>query len=73
MDRIGPKDLRVGEPLPWDVYDDHGKLLLRRGEVVHSEKALERFIESGLYLQQEVFATRAAPSPVEERPSALNR
>lgn len=71
MDRIGPKDLRVGEPLPWDVFDGQGKLLLRRGEVVQSEKALERFIESGLFFQQEAVTSRAAPPPVEERPSAL--
>lgn len=71
MDRIGPKDLHVGEPLPWDVYDGHGKLLLRRGEVVQSAKALERFIESGLFVQQETVAARHAAPPVEERPSAL--
>lgn len=71
MERIGPKDLRVGEPLPWDVYDVQGKLLLRRGEVVQSERALERFFESGLFLQQEAFSVRAAAPPVEERPSAL--
>lgn len=71
MERIGPKDLRVGEPLPWDVYDGQGKLLLRRGEVVQSEKALERFLESGLFFQQEALVSRAAPPPVEERPSAL--
>jgi len=33
--------LTVGQPLPWDAYDQSGTLLLRRGEAVPSEKAIE--------------------------------
>lgn len=69
--RVGGKELSVGQPVPWNVYDDSGILLLRRGEIVQSERTLERFIEAGLYVKEEEYLSRPVVAPVAEEPSAL--
>lgn len=40
-------DLTIGEPLEWDIYDRKGRLLLRRGMIVLSEKQLNKIISYG--------------------------
>lgn len=42
-------DLKVGVPAPFPIFDVHGRLLLRAGEVVDSERALAALNEMGLY------------------------
>lgn len=69
--RVGSRELSVGQPVPWNVYDDSGILLLRRGEIVQSERTLERFIEAGLYVKEEEYLSRPVAAPVAEEPSAL--
>ncbi len=49
--QVSADQLSVGQPLPWDVYGQDGVLLLRRGQIIESQRALDRFIEEGLYLQ----------------------
>lgn len=50
MIRIKGGEIRVGQPLPWDCYDQGGVLLLRRGTVVSSERQLETLMERGLFV-----------------------
>lgn len=52
-------DLRVGVPTPYPIFDAHGRLLLRAGEVVDSERALNALQEMGLY--SDVADARGAP------------
>lgn len=42
-------DVRVGQPIPFPVYDRSGRLLLATGQVVTDVKALDALIERGLY------------------------
>jgi HD-GYP domain-containing protein (c-di-GMP phosphodiesterase class II) len=49
MRRVAQGDIRIGEPLPWSVFDPHGNLLLKQGFVINSEKHLQRLLASGLY------------------------
>jgi c-di-GMP-binding flagellar brake protein YcgR len=42
-------DLKVGIPVPYPIYDIHGRLLLRQGEVVDSDRQLVALLEMGLY------------------------
>ena len=42
-------ELRIGVPLPFDVYDVDGNSLLRRGYVVKDREQMERLIERGAY------------------------
>jgi HD-GYP domain-containing protein (c-di-GMP phosphodiesterase class II) len=69
--RINLQELSVGQALPWDAYDQNGVLLLRRGEAVPSQKAIERLIEGGLFAQKEEFDPREHGAALEEKPSAL--
>jgi len=71
--RITLQDLHVGEPLPWDAYSADGTLLLRRGQSVASQQALERLIAEGLFLQGGDASRRSdlAPAAENEKPTAM--
>lgn len=47
--RLQAHHVQIGRPLPFDAFDDHGKLLLRKGFVIGSESQLERLLERGLF------------------------
>ena len=42
--------IRVGRPLPWDVYDSSDHLLLSCGYVIDKEAQLEALLERGMYV-----------------------
>lgn len=50
--RVGLGDLKLGDPLPYSVFDRSGTLLLRQGFVITLEKHLRRLIDNGLYRVQ---------------------
>ncbi|MGE5468098.1 MAG: HD-GYP domain-containing protein [Ignavibacteria bacterium] len=68
--RVIASEIQVGQPLPWDVFDAKGLLLLRRGSVIDSQYALERLVGDGLFLSEKDSREPAA-RPVEQKPSAL--
>lgn len=47
--RQGGGDVRVGEPLPWTVFDVEGRLLMRKGAVVESPVQLALLAEHACY------------------------
>lgn len=51
MPRVGCGDIVLGRPLSFDCYDAAGTLLLRRGQVIASQKQLGALIERGLFTQ----------------------
>lgn len=46
---VGNHDIRVGEPLPYSIYDRSGMLLLRRGFVIQLPRQLEVLLRNGVY------------------------
>lgn len=72
--RISAADLVLGEPLLWDVYDEHGVLLLSRGHVIENHHQIEELVERGLFADAANFSRKpAAPSArVKELPSVLH-
>lgn len=60
--RISVADIIVGQPLPWDVSGEDGRLLLRKGEVVATESQVERMVRQGL------FSEVADTGDIEEKP-----
>lgn len=68
--QVSANQLSVGQPLPWDVFGRDGVLLLKRGQIIESQKALDRFIEEGLYLQGSGSAGDE-PVVVEQKTSAM--
>jgi HD-GYP domain-containing protein (c-di-GMP phosphodiesterase class II) len=47
--RIRADLLQVGAPVPFDIYNSSGRLLLRRGHTVESEAQLARLLQTGGY------------------------
>ncbi|BAO27966.1 HD-GYP domain-containing protein [Sulfuritalea hydrogenivorans] len=72
--RISKSELSVGQPIPWDAYDQDGVLLLRRGETVPSQKAIDRLIDSGLFAhKEEPDAGRGHDAAIDEKSSTLQQ
>jgi HD-GYP domain-containing protein (c-di-GMP phosphodiesterase class II) len=51
--RLVQRQLVVGQPLPFGVRDEHGKLLLAKGQMVDSDAQLAALLERGAYVDAE--------------------
>lgn len=51
--RISTSDIIVGQPLPWNVFGEDGRLLLRKGETVATESQVEFMVRKGLFSEVE--------------------
>jgi HD-GYP domain-containing protein (c-di-GMP phosphodiesterase class II) len=49
--RIRLGEVAVGQPLPWNVYNDMGVLLLAEGARIQTEGQLDRLLEVGIYIE----------------------
>jgi HD-GYP domain-containing protein (c-di-GMP phosphodiesterase class II) len=67
--RIAAAELGIGTVLAWDAYDDRGRLLLRKGQVISSMSQVEGLIERGLFIETEP-VRECAPAAVLDTPSA---
>lgn len=67
--RLSLADIVIGEPLPWDVFGEGNKLLLRRGQVVQNVRQVESLLARGLFVDAGQ-ADRAAQAKREERERA---
>jgi HD-GYP domain-containing protein (c-di-GMP phosphodiesterase class II) len=69
--RLPRAKVRLGMPLPWNVRDEQGHLLLSRGHVVESEHQLESLLLRGAFVDaQEARAVEHQEDPViKQRPS----
>lgn len=52
--RIAPGALVIGRPLPWDVFDSDGNVLLRQGYVIQTETQLEHLFERGRFKPRKI-------------------
>lgn len=61
------REIAVGRPLPFSVYDRNDNLLLRKGFVIHSEEQRDRLLEQGVFrhLGDEKTSSRHLPSEFE--------
>ena len=62
--------MEIGTPIPFDIYNSNGRLLLSRGHVIETERQLERLIETGLYTPAPADARRLGATG---RPASLLR
>jgi HD-GYP domain-containing protein (c-di-GMP phosphodiesterase class II) len=63
--RLVASQIKVGAPLPFGVRDEHGKLLLARGQMIGADSQLELLLARGIYADKEeieALAQRAAPA-----------
>jgi HD-GYP domain-containing protein (c-di-GMP phosphodiesterase class II) len=49
-----PEHVRLNHPLPWDVLDARGQLLLCKGYIITDERQRESLLERGLFVDEEV-------------------
>ena len=71
LHRLQPGDLRVGEPLPFDLYDGTGRRLVQAGVVIAEDAQLERLLARGIHCDAERFeALKAAPPGAAGTPHA---
>ena len=62
--RLSLFDIKLGQPLPFSVYDKAGILLLKTGCSINVERHLEILIANGLYFKPEQVKLRtSAPEP----------
>lgn len=47
--KIKVGEITVGKPLVWDVYDDRGVLLLRRGNIIETSNQLDILMSRGIF------------------------
>jgi HD-GYP domain-containing protein (c-di-GMP phosphodiesterase class II) len=65
-------EIRVGQPLPFDILNANGVLLLARGQIVGSASQLAQLIERGATVEEaEVERVRAVKAAHPERPVTL--
>jgi HD-GYP domain-containing protein (c-di-GMP phosphodiesterase class II) len=70
--RLVQGQVRVGQPLPFGVRDEHGKLLLAQGHVVDSEAQLTALLERGATVDiEEVRAFVERAQAAKQRPVNL--
>lgn len=65
--RIVSKQVKAGSPLPFNVRDESGNLLLACGQVVSSERQLEELLARGMYADMEEIKALAANRKVEPK------
>lgn len=76
--RIAPGALELGRPLPWNVYDSDGNVLLRQGYVIQTNSQLEQLFERGRFKprkidrpDEEVFEDNRDRNPFADYPDLL--
>jgi len=65
--RIPPGVLELGRPLPWNVYDADGKILLCQGYVIQTNVQLEQLFRRGLFRPRNTDLSETPVSPQENR------
>ncbi|MDP2029294.1 MAG: HD domain-containing phosphohydrolase [Thiobacillus sp.] len=70
--RISLSAIKIGQPLPWDVMDNAGKLLLRKGHIIEKLALAEALVERGMYIESGHAEMHGAASPAKaEAPSTI--
>ncbi|MFC4159399.1 HD-GYP domain-containing protein [Chitinimonas lacunae] len=64
--RIRSGEITLGEPLPWNLYNDKGVLLLAEGGRITHAPQLERLLDMGIYIESSV-AWHLSPSTALQR------
>jgi len=67
--RITISDIVMGEPLPWDVYDDSNRLLLRKGQIIARESQISTLITRGMFVEARNAAGGRKQDAAAQRPT----
>jgi len=68
MQRVQFNELCLGVPIPFDVFDTEGTLLLRKGYIVSYQGSLDRLLAEGVFRTDMTGAPPSTKAPMEEPP-----
>lgn len=73
--KLVQNQVRLDEPLPWNIRDAAGQLLLAKGFVLHGDQQLEALLERGVYVDIEEVraAKRAAEAAAARTPNLFGQ
>lgn len=71
--RLPRSKVHLGAPLPWNVRDEAGKLLLSRGYVIASEHQLDELLERGAYVDVDEIRAAAQAEQVKPVPNLFGQ
>ena len=60
--RLNSAHVRIGVPLPGNVYDSAGQLLLSKGHVLENQAQIDALLARGMYVEVSVFEALFKPS-----------
>lgn len=61
MVKLSKRHIRKGEPLHYDLLDEHGKVLLKNGYVIDDQEQIDRLIERGAFFDEIIEEEPEAP------------
>ena len=70
---VSPDQLHLGMPLPWNVFDNAGQLLLCKGYVISRESQMQVLMARGLYIDESLVraSTQRSSTPSSYDPFRL--
>lgn len=69
--RLPRSKVRLGAPLPWNVRDEQGHLLLSKGHLLTNERQLDQLLARGAFVDvEEVRASAGVEAPPEAKKAA---
>ncbi len=70
--KLTSTEIRLGEPLPFSVYDKSGILLLKAGYSINVQRHLDILLENGLYVRPDEIASRPVAAKQERNREEAN-
>lgn len=71
--RIRHGDIKVGVALPWPIYDETGRLLLKQGYIIENDEQMAALIAKGLYKDKAVAVNESQARHHVEKRSPFDR
>jgi HD-GYP domain-containing protein (c-di-GMP phosphodiesterase class II) len=70
--RITPVEIAIGSALSFDAYDAHGRLLLRKGQIISSRSQIDGLMERGLFVLDNGVQEKQVRQKTDVPPSAVS-
>jgi len=67
--KLQKEDIRLGEPIDWNIYNSRGNVMLKKGLRIHSPERLEQLLRFELYRDPDDPVAAAAPTTGLEQPA----
>lgn len=73
MKKVSRSDLKLGEPLPFSIHDEDGRLLLRKGIVLTIPGHIDKLVTRGVLMSDEKSSCDTLSSPAAATPFSSSR